>query len=650
MREVVAASLAALLTMAALSCADVVEPATGAIRVTAATTGVDLDSDGYRIAVDTGAGHPIQANGSIVVAGLAPGSRIVRLAGVEPNCLAAVTHTPVSVVADDTTDAAFTVECAENVGLLAVVPLITGDDLDNIFQVVIDGGAAVDVGPGGLLLENLRSGSHTVVLTGVADNCSVVKASLEVTVRFKELMVANHTVRCVARVGTLRLATTTTGVDADADGYKVAIDGKAGESVAPNGSLVLPGLREGKRQVSLLGAAGNCAVTGGASREVTISFGMMSQLDFAVDCAPAARMRIRVNATGVDIDPVYRARVAGPAGLDRSTDVPVGAPITVVGEGSGDYSVILEDVAINCTLPTLPANPRAVTANVGSIVDVTFDVACGPSPQIVFVKRSAHGDEIFAGKTTGVTTQLTNNNAEDSEPSFSPDGTRIAFTTNRNGNWEIYVMNADGSGQMRLTNHPATDMNPEWSPDGMRIAFRSDRDGNGNEEIYAMNADGSNVVRLTTNSSFDGKPSWSPDGARIAFVSNRSGRNEIHVMNADGSNVKRISSSTSNDDLPAWSPDGSKIAFTRDVACDDYYYLCHNILVMNPDGSDVIRFETRSHDSEPVWSPDSQWIVFETRYCNYYDCTAFSISAIRRTGAGRTVMVPGDLHNPTWRP
>jgi hypothetical protein len=110
---------------------------------------------------------------------------------------------------------------------------------------------------------------------------------------------------------------------------------------------------------------------------------------------------------------------------------------------------------------------------------------------------------------------------------------RIAFISKRDGNWEIYVMNADGSGQTNLTNNPAHDWGPSWSPDGRRIAFYSDRDGNW--EIYVMNADGSGQTNLTNNPADDWGPSWSPDGRRIAFFSDRDGNREIYVMNADGS-------------------------------------------------------------------------------------------------------------------
>ena len=90
----------------------------------------------------------------------------------------------------------------------------------------------------------------------------------------------------------------------------------------------------------------------------------------------------------------------------------------------------------------------------------------------------------------------------------------------------------DGSGVIRLTDNDASDVTPAWSPDGRRIAFASERDGN--LEIYVMNADGSGVTRLTYNGANDLFPDWSPDGRRIAFHSNRDGRMDIYVMNTAG--------------------------------------------------------------------------------------------------------------------
>jgi TolB protein len=124
--------------------------------------------------------------------------------------------------------------------------------------------------------------------------------------------------------------------------------------------------------------------------------------------------------------------------------------------------------------------------------------------------------------------RLTNELAADNNPSWSPDGKQLAFASHRHGNWEIYVMNADGANVRRLTNHPSMDYWPASSPDGKQIAFTSNRDGN--YEIYVMNADGSDPRNLTRNAATDNFAAWSPDGKKLAFVSNRSGASEVYVV------------------------------------------------------------------------------------------------------------------------
>ena len=189
--------------------------------------------------------------------------------------------------------------------------------------------------------------------------------------------------------------------------------------------------------------------------------------------------------------------------------------------------------------------------------------ACEPlaPPRIFFSSiRDGNGEIYVMDEDGNNPTNLTINTASDFRPVVSPDGTKIAFHSNRDGNDEIYVMDIDGSNQTQLTIQAGSDVNPSWSPDSARIAFNSDRAGN--VEIWVMDADGSNPTRLTNNPAVDTEASWSPDGIQIAFWSNRDAGNiNIYVMDDDGSNVTRLTNNPATDFAPSWSPDGTLISF-----------------------------------------------------------------------------------------
>lgn len=168
-----------------------------------------------------------------------------------------------------------------------------------------------------------------------------------------------------------------------------------------------------------------------------------------------------------------------------------------------------------------------------------------------------------AGERVGEVVRLTDPATNDGWPTWSPDGQRIAFESDRSGNWEIWVVNVDGTGLRSLTDHPAQDRFPAWSPEGATIAFTSDRAGN--LDVWRMNADGTQPVNLTQMPGRDRYAMWSPDGQEIAFNTARDGNQEIYTMNADGSNPRNLSQSPDSiEGLADWSPDGQRLVLYSD--------------------------------------------------------------------------------------
>ncbi len=187
----------------------------------------------------------------------------------------------------------------------------------------------------------------------------------------------------------------------------------------------------------------------------------------------------------------------------------------------------------------------------------------------------------------------------------SPLFGKIVFHSTRDGNYEIYKMDSDGSNQTRLTFNEESDVYPVWSPDGRQIAFHSDRDGN--DEIYVMDADGNHQRNLTRHPGYDAFPDWSPDGSRIIFSSDRKvgGTRPINlfVMDSNGNNVKPLAHRGVGK-TPKWSPDGKQIAFD-----------C--IYIINANGRNTRRIPKRRQVDKAMvlegWSPDGTQILYSER-------------------------------------
>ena len=262
--------------------------------------------------------------------------------------------------------------------------------------------------------------------------------------------------------------------------------------------------------------------------------------------------------------------------------------------------------------------------------------------RIAFQSNRDGNWEIYLMNVNGTNqTNLTNNLASDYGTVWSADGTKIGFSSTRDGNMEIYVMNADGADPARLTNNPANDYQPTWSPDGAKIAFVSDRDGNA--EIYVMNADGTDPIDLTNNGWTDYSPAWSPDATKIVFVSDRHDWNdELYAMNADGTNLTRLTTNPDYEYHPAWSPDGAKIAFqcNHDGNCEIY--------VMNADGTKPTDLtNSPAEDRDPSWSPDGTKIVFHSNRDGNREIYAMNADGTNPT---RLTNNPAEEWVPAWSP
>lgn len=256
---------------------------------------------------------------------------------------------------------------------------------------------------------------------------------------------------------------------------------------------------------------------------------------------------------------------------------------------------------------------------------------------IAFASRRDGNWEIYVVDAGGQSRRLTTRTVEDRFPLWSPDGSQIAFGSQvgADWSWELWVMDADGTHQRRLHAGIVAKSSRGWCRGNNRIAFAANTGGN--IEIFTVDPASSAVTRVTTAPGEDRDPSWSPDCQHLVFSSARDANAEIYIARADGSDVRRLTSDAASDSSPAWSPDGSLIAFVsaRSGAADVY--------AIRPDGSGLQRLTVDAGSTRDAlqWSPDGSQIAFQIARGKNYDIGVVRVADRRHTDIARSAGYDG---------
>lgn len=258
--------------------------------------------------------------------------------------------------------------------------------------------------------------------------------------------------------------------------------------------------------------------------------------------------------------------------------------------------------------------------------------------KIAFISTTTGSKEVFVSEFDGYgAKQETQSKSLTLFPSWSPDGSKIAYTSYKHGKPEIYIKRLGDQSEKRIS-FAGINITPVWVPDGSMMAATLSFEGD--QEIYLLTESGKIVKRLTKNWNIDVHPTFSPDGTRFAFVSKRFGNPQIFVQDVGGGNARRLTYEGKYNTQPNWSPAGDRIAFSgmQGGRCDIY--------AINPDGSGLTRLTYGAGSNEsPSWSPDGSMIAFCS---NRTGRSRIFVMTASGTDQRALLELPGEQTSPAW--